>query len=312
MTLFSPSAPDTGDTVLPPWNERDLARLLALDTVAPGHYRTRFGDPNLNGRSYGGQTLGQALMAAGMGVGRDRLPTMMQFLFLQGAQPDRAIDLHVTVLQDGRRFSSRHVRGVQAGGRLVLDAQVSFAVPQPAPAHAAPSAAGPAMPQDLPGLADMPPEWEADLRRLSGYSLHTKQCLEFRVPDVQRQVSPATAGPQLSFWLKARDVLPDDPFVHAAAFAYLSDWWLNFSSVAPHVRGLEAQQQRLYMSSLNHCIWFHRPVRADEWMHFDCHSPSAAHGRGLAIARVHDARGMMVASTTQESLMVSAEEGAGG
>ena len=168
----------TADTaVLPPWNERDLAGLLTLDTVAPGHYRTRHGDANLNGRAYGGQTLGQAMSAACMGMAAERLPTMMQFLFLQGAQPDQPIDLHVSALQDGRRFSSRQVRGMQAGGRLVLDAQVSFAVPQPAPEHAAPSAAGPTAPQDVPGLGDMPPEWEAGLRRLSGYSLQPKPCI---------------------------------------------------------------------------------------------------------------------------------------
>ncbi|CAN5681357.1 acyl-CoA thioesterase II [soil metagenome] len=294
------------EPVLQRWNERDLVGLLTLDTVAPGHYRTRFGDANLNGRSYGGQTLGQAMRAASMDVAADRLPTMMQFVFLQGAQPDRPIDLHVDTLQEGKRFSTRRVHGTQADGRQVLDAQVSFAVPIDAPAHALPWTAGPVPPEDEPSLHEMPAEWAMRLRRLSGYSLTPKPCIDFRVPDVERQVSPAHAGPQLRFWLKARDVLPTDPFLQAAAFAYLSDWWLNYSSLGLHVDSLQPHQ-RLYISSLNHCIWFHRPFRADEWLHVDAHSPSAAQGRGLAIARVHDARGLLVASTTQESLMAVAD-----
>lgn len=92
------------DPVLERWNERDLVGLLTLDTAAPGHYRTRVGDANLNGRSYGGQTLGQAMRAASMNVAADRVATMMQFVFLQGAQPDRPIDLRVDTLQPHPRL----------------------------------------------------------------------------------------------------------------------------------------------------------------------------------------------------------------
>ena len=59
----------------------------------------------------------------------------------------------------------------------------------------------------------------------------------------------------------------------------------------------------LYVASLNHAIWLHRPLRADEWLHFDSTSPAAASGRGLSIARVHDRQGLLLASATQECLM---------
>jgi acyl-CoA thioesterase-2 len=92
--------------------------------------------------------------------------------------------------------------------------------------------------------------------------------------------------------------------LQAAAFAYLSDWWINFTSVGIHVRQLQRDGVQLHVASLNHAIWFHRPLRADRWLHFDVHSPSAALGRGLSIAAVHDVDGVLVASATQQNLMV--------
>ena len=90
---------------------------------------------------------------------------------------------------------------------------------------------------------------------------------------------------------------------HAAAFAYLSDWWLNHAAIGGHVQALLDRDESLYVASLHHAIWFHRPLRADEWLHFD--SPSASDGRGLSIAPVHDRTGRVVASATQECLMAS-------
>ena len=92
---------------------------------------------------------------------------------------------------------------------------------------------------------------------------------------------------------------------HAAAFAYLLDWWLNYAAIGGHVQALLDRDESLYVASLHHAIWYHRPLRADEWLHFDCTSPSASDGRGLSIAPVHDRTGRVVASATQECLMAS-------
>lgn len=289
-------------STLAPWNERDIASLLTLDEVAPGAYRNRHGDPNLNGRSYGGQLLGQAMMAACRTAPPGRTASMMQMLFLQGAIPDQPIAFTVTNVQDGKRFASRHVTATQAAsGRRILDAQVTFAVPLDAPAHQAASRAHDD-PRGLPTLTHMPAEWEEKLNLLGGYSLREKPGMDFRVPDMHKQVAPGAGNSTFRFWLKARDALPADPHMHAAAFAYLSDWWLNFSAMNAHTGALQPGRG-IYTSSLNHCLWLHRPVKADAWMHFDCHSPAAADGRGLAIARIHDEAGVLVASATQECLM---------
>ncbi len=177
-------------TRLARWDETDLVAPLTLDAVAAGHFRNRHGDANLNGRSYGGQSLGQAPIAAASTVAPDRVATMMQLLFLQGTVPDEPIDFAVATLQDGKRFSSRQVRGTQQGGRAVFDAQVSFAVASPAPEHAAPVTPLEATPEDLRPLPSAPWPWETDLRRLGGYSLREKPCMDCRVPEPLPVVQP--------------------------------------------------------------------------------------------------------------------------
>ncbi|MGE0097173.1 MAG: acyl-CoA thioesterase [Hydrogenophaga sp.] len=289
-----------------PWNELDIPELLALDAVGPGRWRTRHGDANLNGRSYGGQLLGQALMAGLMDVPAQREPTMMQFLFLQGAMPQDSVELQVTELQEGKRFSSRHVRGHQDNGRLVLDAQVTCAVPMDSPTHGKPSAAPPGeCPEDLATLDDVDPALMRGIRRLGGYSEDRKPSIEFRIPDPGRQLAPQTMDGRFRFWMRAAQALPDDARAHAAAFAYLSDWWLNFSSLGLHLRDLG--ERRLYISSLNHAIWLHRSVRVDQWLHVDCTSPAGASGHSLSMGTVHDQQGRVLATLTQDCLMAYAD-----
>lgn len=295
----------TEDDTLPPWNGQDLVDLLTLDAEGPWRLRNRFGDPNSHDRAYGGQILAQALMAAARSAPAGRAPTAMQFMFLQGTQHDRPITFDVTALQDGKRFTARHVRGSQAGGRLVLDAQVSFAVALEAPGHERPPLPASLIgedPERMTRLCDLPVDWAADIGRALGYGLEQKDVIEFRLPEVPERMRLDLQAPRLRFWVRARQALPDDVHLHAAVLAYLSDWWMNFPAHGGHLQ-LLPPGARLYIASLNHALWFHRPPRADEWLHFDCTGPCSASGRGLAIAHVHDRAGRMVASVTQECLM---------
>lgn len=285
-----------------PWDGSDLSRILALEETHPGHYRNRHGDSNPNGRAYGGQVMGQALMAASRTVTPQRDATTLQLLFLQGTNPEEPVHFEITALQDGKRFSSRHIRGCQSGGRIVLDAHATFSTPVPGPEHTTASTAVPCVPQDLPDLSGVPQAWVEGIRRLGGYTMDVKPSIDFRIPDMRTQLAPNTAQSRISFWLKARQRLADDFALHAAAFAYLSDWWINFSSLSGHVRDLDPDRG-LYIASLNHSIWFHRAFRADEWMYFDCHSPRSAGGRGLSQASIYDQSGQLVASAAQECLM---------
>lgn len=284
----------------------DLVERLSLQPSGPHRFRSRFGEANENGRTFGGQLLAQALMAGGRTAPEERLPAAMQFFFLQGALHDQTVEYRVTPLQEGKRFSSRNVRGVQEGGRFVCDAQVTFARALEAPAHmdAAPTGGwAAAAPESLPRLIDLPHELATSVEQTLDYQFKESDVFDLRVADAANGAFSLTPKPQLRFWIKARQELPSDPVVHAAVFAYLSDAWLNFTNCGVHVPRLKESKSHLYVASLNHAIWFHRPLRADQWLLFDCVSPSAAAGRGFTQAQVRDAHGVLVATATQESLM---------
>ncbi len=287
---------------IPRWNGADFAELLALDEAAPLHFRSRLGNANENGRSYGGQLLALALTAASRTVPADRLPTAMQFVFLQGTRHQEAIELHASALQDGKRFSSRSVRGSQSGARLCFQVQLSFAAPMAAPSHGAASSAPLSDPDTLPRIDHYPAAWSDTMGRAMGYVFSEHPALDFRLEDPPDGMRLDPAEPRLRFWLRMKQKLADAPHLHAAAFAYLSDWWLNYAVTGAHLDESIAGGG-LYVASLNHSIWWHAPIRADEWLHFESVSPAAAYGRGLCVARVHDRQGRLVASVAQECVM---------
>ena len=149
-----------------------------------------------------------------------------------------------------------------------------FAVPMEGPQHTTPTRAALVDPQSLPRFEDLPAETAEAVSRTLGYPFESIG-LDLRVADPAQGLGLASPTAALRFWLRTRETLPDDPTLQAAAFAYLSDWWINFTSVGIHVEQLLRDGTQLHVASLNHAIWFHRPLRADRWLHFDVHSPSA-------------------------------------
>jgi acyl-CoA thioesterase II len=293
----------TADAV-PIFDGGDIAELLGLTPLAGGGFRSRSGERNEHGRIFGGQLLGQALAAARRTAPVDRQATYLQFLFLAGGLPDRSVDYQVTTLQEGKRFSSRHVRGAQADGRLICDASVSFALPIEGPAFQVPAPEGLALdPDTLPELDAIAVPGAHEVERMTNYEFQPHAAIDFRPAFIEDFNRVNQEEPRMRFFIRLRKPMADDPALHEAAFAYLSDFWINFVACVPHVEAMAQANARLYVASLNHAIWFHRPLRADEWLFFDCRNPSGAFGRGLSVARVYAKSGELVASATQECLL---------
>jgi acyl-CoA thioesterase II len=51
-------------------------------------------------------------------------------------------------------------------------------------------------------------------------------------------------------------------------------------------------------------IWFHRPIRADQWNLLESCSPAAARGRGLVTLNLYDADLTLTATLVQEGLAI--------
>jgi acyl-CoA thioesterase-2 len=125
--------------------------------------------------------------------------------------------------------------------------------------------------------------------------------VDFRSDGNGELFANASRAPFKQVWAKAPMHLADDPMVHENLFAYVSDYGLLWTSLAPH--GVKMGDPRLQIASLDHTIWFHRPFRMDEWLLFSMESPNASGGRGLCFAYVYDLQGALVATVAQEGLI---------
>lgn len=278
----------------------DLVALFELDELAPLQFRNRRHEGNLNGRghAFGGQLLGQALVAASRTV-TNRVPTSLQLQFLKGTDVQQPIDYDVTSFHDGRRFSNRQVHGRQ-GSSATIEAQISFQIPQVSSwEHSAPMTIRAPTPESLPSFSELNTIHRERLAQLD-YALFERPCVEFKLMDADQHLFKPNENPTMNWWIKLRQRLPGDPLIHAAALAYLSDWWISSTVLTAHLP-IVGTLDRVYLASLNHSLWLHAPVVADDWLLFVTQSPHAGFGMGLSTGNIYDRAGRLVASVAQQS-----------
>jgi len=250
-------------------------------------------------RVYGGQVLAQALTAAMRTVEEGRQVHSLHSYFLLGGDPKHPIDYEVENLRDGGSFSTRRVKAIQHGS-VIFVMSASFHKDEPGFDHEAqmPEVPGPEKLVSASTLVasriDMIPESMRDY-------WSRPQPFDMRPVDIGRYVDPAPRPPQQSIWIKALAELPDDPRVHQAVLAYLSDFTLLDTALIAHGKTLFDGDVQL--ASLDHALWFHRPVRTDEWLLYAQDSPSASGACGFCRGQVFTREGKLVASSAQEGLM---------
>lgn len=283
------------------WDGRCLRTLLALrPDGAPACWRsTTRNDANRNQRIFGGQLLGQALAAALATMDGNRRPASLQVNFLRGADPALPLRYHVTTLQQGRRYASRRVEGRQ-GDQVVISAQVSAAVAVDGPppcAHGPQGLPDVPPPEALPRNEDLPAHLVARLAR-SNFRAEGKPTIDMRLVAPETQLAPGPGASRLQYWVRARSPLPDDPALHGAALAYLSDFWLTFPALAHRITAMP--DRPAYVASVSHSMWFMAPCRADGWLLVDSRGQDLGGGRALARAQVFDRDGREVLALAQE------------
>jgi acyl-CoA thioesterase-2 len=95
-------------------------------------------------------------------------------------------------------------------------------------------------------------------------------------------------------WFRVARTLPDDPHLHAALVGFASDM------TGTGGRPLDLDSDMRGMISLDHAVWFHRELRADEWMLYDVHSLVNTAGRGVLRGTLHDLDRRICGSVAQE------------
>jgi acyl-CoA thioesterase-2 len=249
-------------------------------------------------RVFGGQVLGQALVAAGRTV-PDRYAHSLHAYFLRPGDPKMPILYEVDRIRDGSSFTTRRVVAIQAG-KAIFSMSVSFQVDEPGLEHQIDMPA-------VPGPEGLEPEVE--LRRKQAHrvpeSWHAaflrERPIEVRPIEPVDEFAPEKRPPFQNVWFRAVDRLPDDRLLHQCVLAYASDLTLLDTTTLPHA--VSWWSDRFQTASLDHAMWFHRPFRADEWLLYAQDSPRAAGARGFTRGSVYTRSGELVASVTQEGLI---------
>ena len=273
----------------------ELVKLLDLEPIEVNIFRGTSPDENRQ-RVFGGQVAGQALVAAGRTVEADRRVHSLHAYFLRPGDPTVPILYDVDRIRDGRSFTTRRVVAIQHG-RAIFNLSASFQVEEEAFDHQLPMPDS-VDPESLPTFSErMKPYAE----RMGDWYTRPRPFDQRYVSDPLRVRSKGPRPPHQQVWLRADGTLDDDPLLHACMVAYASDMTLLDSILLPHAKGWD--DPAVMMASLDHAMWFHRPIRADEWFLYDQHSPSSSGARGLAMAHIFTRDGRLAVSVVQEGLV---------
>lgn len=275
----------------------ELLDILELDSIGDDVFVGRH--PRKNPvRTFGGQLMAQAFMAATRTLDHDLPPSALSVHFIAGGDPAADIEFHVVRLRDERRFANRRVDARQ-GDTLLATALVSYLSGGKGGlehSHGAP---------DVPEPLSLPTIDEV----LVGYERVVPGFVDALRPIEWRYVNdPAWVmrdkGERLDrnrVWLKAAGGMPQDQALHTAAMIYSSDTTVLDSIITTH--GLSWGWDRIFAVTINHSVWFHRPVDFSDWVLYSTASPVAAESRGLGMGHFFDRDGQIVATVAQEGIV---------
>ena len=279
--------------------QSDLDELLAILEVAP------VGDDVFTGRhprknpirTFGGQLMAQAFVAATRTLADDLPPSALSVHFIAGGDPSADIEFHVVRLRDEKRFANRRVDAMQ-GGVLLASALVSYLSAGRGLEHSFP-APDVAEPETLPTIDEVLVGYE----RIEPGFVDALRPIEWRYANdpawVMRDKGERLSGNRV--WLTAAGDMPADPMLHTAALIYASDTTVLDSIITTH--GLSWGWDRIFAVTINHSVWFHRPVDVSEWVLYSTASPVAAESRGLGMGHFFDRAGRIVATVAQEGIV---------
>lgn len=272
----------------------ELLELLELETIEDNLFRGR-NERHAGPRVFGGQVLAQALAACGRTV-EDRLPHSLHGYFLRPGNGRLPILFDVDRIRDGSSFTTRRVRGIQ-DGEPIFAMSASFQIAESGLEHQIPVPHCPqperleddtAVAQRLMGTDPNVMPWATRERPFESRSVYP-----LGLPQPEAPIKPA--------WYRLRSTLDGEAMLHACLLAYCSDMGLMSTSLVPHMASTPRSQ--IIGASLDHAMWFHRPLKVDDWFLYDRDSPSASASRGFNRGSFYDREGRLAASVAQESLI---------
>lgn len=264
-----------------------LLEILDMERLDEDHFRAETDQDE--GRLFGGLILAQAVVAAGRTATKGNIHSLHAY-FLRAGKPATPVEYVVERIREGRTFLTRRVTALQ-GGDAIFEASVGFTLPEDGIAHQAPMPEAPE--------PDGQPLWWDTLKIPAPPRMRRRwnPPIEIRSAETRDPESRGEELPSRAVWTRPLSPLPDDPIIHAAFMAYMSDSGLVGTVAAPY--GIWATTTG---ASLDHAIWWHHPPKYDDWILYTSESPAANAARAIIFGAMYSRDGTRVASVAQEAL----------
>ena len=275
----------------------DLVDLLDLERIEMNLFRGHSPDVSWQ-RVFGGQVIGQALVAAYRTVD-ERICHSLHAYFIRPGDPKVPIVYEVDRARDGRSFTTRRVVAIQHG-KQIFNLAASFQVVEEGFEHQSTMPDVP-RPEDLPNEGELRKAIESKLPPEIATHFARPRPIEIRPVNPQDYIDPAPMKPVQHVWFRARNGLGDGFALNQCILAYASDMTLLDTCVRPH--GVSWVSGKLQSASLDQAMWLHGPVRMDDWLLYTQDSPSASGARGFNRGSIYTKDGRLVASVAQEGLI---------
>jgi acyl-CoA thioesterase-2 len=276
----------------------NLLRILDLEPLEHNLFRGRSPEDGWQ-RVFGGQVIGQALVAASRTVEPDRKAHSLHAYFMRPGDPAVPIIYEVDRIRDGKSFVTRRVVAIQHG-HAIFSMSASFQVEEHGLDHQTTAPKVPP-PEELMSEEELKRQFIEHASEPVKRYWRRERPIEYRQVSLEHFTTRRKLEPVQNVWFRATGPLPDDAAIHKCVLAYASDMMLLDTSLYPHGRLLFDRD--LQVASLDHALWFHRPFRADEWLLYAMDSPSASGARGFTRGAIYTREGLLVASVAQEGLI---------
>ncbi len=278
-----------------------LLSILDLETIDVNLFRGTSTHHALP-RVFGGQVIGQSLVAAGRTVPPGRPVHSLHAYFLRPGDQNVPILYSVDRIRDGGSFTTRRVVASQKG-EAIFSLAASFQVEEPGPEF---QMTAPPVPRPEDCITDAEFRTRvarhlADTRSIFEGFWRENWPFEIRPVDPDAFMTAGARPPELNAWIRIRGPLPDVRTLHTECLAYVSDMLLLLTARLPMPTPM--LDPGIMMVSLDHAMWFHAPVIADDWLLYSCDAPRLAGARGLCRGMLYDRAGTLIASAAQEGLL---------
>jgi acyl-CoA thioesterase II len=275
-----------------------LIRTLDLEQLEHDLYRGTSPDVGWQ-RVFGGQVIAQALVAAQRTVDADRFVHSLHAYFMRPGDPSVPIIYQVDRIRDGSSFATRWVVAIQHG-KAIFSMSASFQRDEEGYDHQIEMPAVP-QPEELMDEEEFRRRFLQKAPEAIRRYWERPRPIELRPVSLAHYLTTEKLEPRQDVWVRTLGTVPAERTYQAAVLAYLSDMTLLDASLYPH--GTSIFDPRLQVASLDHAMWFHRPVKFDDWLLYSQDSPSASGGRGMTRGSLYTRSGTLVASVAQEGLI---------